>query len=235
VEAAPADVRFEDSAVFRGQSLSAQLDRVERVARITVSEAVTPLTRIVFGLDVERDRFESNETRNTNSYRVVGGVEFEPVALVSGRATVGYRKLKFLDDSIEGSRGVVAAVNIGYTMFPLTRIGINARRDAQYSYDVERPYYIQTGGTLVLTQGILDAWDVQLTGGRQNLGYADRFGRRGAGADTDRVTQLGVGLGYRFGNDMRVGLSFMNNRRTSPEPTRRYEGNQIGVSVTYGT
>lgn len=235
LDLARATTAFRDDETFRGRNLAEQLNRRERVGRLTLRHALTPLTRAVASVDAQSDRFDSITTRNSDSYRVTGGLELEPVALVSGTATVGYRKVRFLDPAVEDVSGLVAAVNVGYTIFALTRLGLTAARDTQYSYDPERPYYVQTGFNLVVTQRLLESWDVQATAARQRLRYSGRFGAGDDTSDPDRVTQYGIGLGYRLGRDTRVGVAFTRSRRLSPDPLRRYEGNQVGTSITYGS
>jgi hypothetical protein len=229
-----AHTEFKPDETFRGQNLAEQLNRNEDVARLSMRIALTPLTRAVAAVEAQRDRFDVNTIRDSDSYRVMAGLELEPVALVSGTATVGYRSMTFRDGSLAGERGLVTAVNVGYTIFALTRLGVSASRDTQYSYDPEHPYYVQSGGVLTLTQQLLSSWDLQLTGGLQNLHYADRLGVRVAGVGIDRVTQYGAGLGYHLGRDTRVGLTYTRNRRQSADPLRRYEGQQFGTSITYG-
>jgi hypothetical protein len=224
---------FTNESSFRGVVLSDELDRTESVARLSIRHALTPLTRATFAVDVQSDRFNETGTRDSDSYRVTAGVQFEPLALIAGGATFGYRRLRFLGGSLEGNAGFISAVNLTYTVFTSTRLTVLAARDAQYSYDPGHPYYVQTGGSALITQRIFGAWDVQLSGGRQTLAYRDSMGRRSETAETDRLVQHGFGVGYTFGKATRLGISISRSRRRSPDPVRRFEGNQIGTSVTY--
>jgi putative beta-barrel porin BBP2 len=235
LEASRRETAFADAASFRGVRLGEELNRTESLARITFKNAITPLTRVLTSVEVQADRFAGDDTRDADSYRVSAGLELEPVALVGGTATFGYRRLQFLDRQVEGIGGFVTSVNLTYTLSSFTRLGVQTSRDTQYSYDPERPYYIQTGIGGTLTQGIVGSWDVQLSGSRQTLGYRDALGRPTIEAGTDRVLQYGLSVGYRIGRDSRLALTAGRVERRSGDPLRRYSGNQIGTSITYGS
>lgn len=226
---------FDSEADFRGIRLSDQLNRTESIGRLSLKRSLTPLTRAVVAFEVQSDRFEEIRTRNSDSYRVTAGVEFEPVALISGGATFGYRSLRFLGGALEGSSGFVTGVNVTYTLATGTKLNISGVRDVSYSYDPAHPFYLLNGIGAKVTQRIFGPFDVQLIGGRQRLDYRDERGVRSQTAETDRVTQYGGGIGYNFGRAARFGITFTSSRRQSPDPQRRYNGNQIGTSVTYGT
>ena len=69
---------------------------------------LTPLTTV--GADVEQDRSEFVDAaeRNSDGFRVMSVVEFQPLAAVSGSAHVGVRRRTFVDGTIPPFEGLVA-------------------------------------------------------------------------------------------------------------------------------
>jgi hypothetical protein len=47
------------------------------------------------------------------------------------------------------------------------------------------------------------------------------------------VNSYGGGIGYRLGNDVRVGFNVDWQHRSSPVVNREYHGLKFGTSVTY--
>src|SRR6185503_18603711 len=84
--------RFNGDAEFLGASLAETLDRDSSGYTATGRHRLTPLTSIAVKYDRIEDRFPLAPVRDTDSYRVMPGVEFKPRALISGFAYVGYRR-----------------------------------------------------------------------------------------------------------------------------------------------
>ena len=105
----------------------------------------------------------------------------------------------------------------------------------QYSYEINQPYYLQTGAGGSITQQIFGPFDVMARGGAQRLAYRDRAGVFVATENrTDHVTTFGGGVGYHFGRDVRWGLNVDQYHRTSDLTARQYDALRYGTSVTYG-
>jgi hypothetical protein len=227
---------FAGDAVFLGTYLQQVLDRDVDTLGASARYRVTPLTTLVFQADAERDRFRYSPIRNSNSLRVMPGVEFSPFALVNGSAHIGYRKLNMLGPGVPDYTGVVASVELGYTVLGATRFGVSASRDVFYSYEIQQPYYLQTGLTLTATQHVAGPWDVQARWNGQRLEYRQvaTAGNATGSGRTDRVTFYGGGIGYRLGHTTRLGLNLDAYRRRSPLTTREYRGFKVGSSLTYG-
>jgi hypothetical protein len=106
----------------------------------------------------------------------------------------------------------------------------------QFSYDINQPYYIQTGMTLSITQRVYGPAAAVGRFGVQRLDYRDRAGAKPVAAGrTDYVRNYGVGIEYRLNRDLRVGFNFDQYRRTSAIDRRRYDGPRFGASVIYGS
>jgi hypothetical protein len=114
-------------------------------------------------------------------------------------------------------------------------LGLQIGREVQYSFDVNQPYYLQTGINGSIAQQIYGPLDVVARAGIQHLSYRDRAGATVAVADrADDVRTLGVGFGYHVGSELRIGFNVDRSRRDTDLVGHRYEGYRAGMSVTYG-
>src|SRR4029077_16081568 len=104
--------------------------------------------------------------------------------------------------------GTVASATLNYTLQSSTRFSATADRDLAYSFEPLLPYYVMTGYGLTIRRQIVGRTDI--TGGAQRQQYAYR-------ALAETQTPAGVGrvdvtktysasLGYRFGQDTRLGF-----------------------------
>jgi hypothetical protein len=226
---------FAGDAVFQGTYLQLVLDRDTDSLGGSLRYALTPLTTLVVRADRQQDRFRYSPIRNSDTLRVMPGVELSPFALISGNASVGYRQLNMLDPSIPDYRGVVANAGLAYTFRGVMRLELEARRDIDYSFDIQQPYYVLTGATLSVSQQVRGPWDVQGRLGRQQLRYISMAGVGPvAQGRIDHFTTYGGGVGYRIGRTMRLGVTVDKDRRQSPYSTRDYNALRIRTSVTYG-
>ena len=89
-----------------------------------------------------------------------GGVKFDPFALIKGSATFGYRDFKPLSPAVPGYQGSTVAVDLSYVALGSTKLAVTLTRDVQYSYDINQPYYLQTGATGSISQQIFGPVDV---------------------------------------------------------------------------
>jgi hypothetical protein len=226
-------VEFDDDALFLGSSLRAELNRTITNVEASLRHDLTPLTSVAVNVGVEQERFEFSPLRDADSARIGAAVYFDPFALISGSAQFGYRRFSPLDAGLPGYAGTYAAANLTYVALGSTRVGAQVSRDVQYSYDVVRPYYLQTGVETSLAQQVYGPVDVEGRFGYQRLSYRQRAGEE-ALERIDRVRSYGTGAGYRIGRDLRVGVNVDWSRRTSILDLRGYDGMRYGVTVVYG-
>jgi hypothetical protein len=193
--------------------------------------------------------------RDAHASQYAAGFRFDPSAILSGHALVGYRRFSPGDPFVPEYRGPTMSASLGYVARSSTRVTVDAGRDVEYSYDPLQPYYLMSGVTATFTQRLGGPVDVQARGGLRTLAYRQRTAISGglgtgsvvtgtaataatvvpeslAGRD-DRVTLAGVGLGYRIGLTTRVAVEFERQRRTSVVALRSYEGNRYGLSMTW--
>ena len=228
-------VRFDQSAVFRGSSLQEQLDRTATSATVTLRHELTPLTSITFSAGRSEDQFTAAASRNAISTDYAVGLTFDPAALIKGSATLGYTVYRPEAADLPDYRGTTAAAGLSYTPMGSTRFAGTIARGVEFSYDINQPYYLLTGGTASIAQQIFGPFDVVARAGAQRLKYQSRTGVIVADPDrTDRVRTYGLGVGIHMGPDLRLGFNIDKERRTSVLIEQQYNGLKYGSSITYG-
>ena len=227
------DYRFDGDEVFNGRPLNEELNRTLKAVEGSWRQRLTALTTWITRVSRETERFEFEDLRNADSFRLSSGFELGRFALIRGSAFVGFRSLSPADGgTIPEFTGVTADVDVSYTAPSQTRLGAAVERDIRYSYEERTPYYVQTGWTATLTQRITGRWDFQLSGGRDRLSYQAII--PAVDARTDFVGRFGGGIGYTLGEQTRVSFDVNSYHRSSVLPAREYGSMRAGVSVNYG-
>lgn len=222
---------------FGNAALAEVLNRQVEEARLALRVELTPLTTFAVRSAASRDRFEFTALRDTDSVSVLAGFELEPVALIAGAGFVGLKQFSALSPAVPDFRGVVADVDVSYTLREMTRFAVTVDRDVEYSLEPLQPYYISTSSGLRIVQAIGEAWDVTGRVGLAHLDYQNLLtADQPVISETrrDRVTSYGLGFGRRFGERVRLGLDVDRVQRESPLAGREYDGYRSGGSVTYG-
>jgi hypothetical protein len=226
---------FDSLATFEGVNLRVALNRMVADEAITVRHQITPLTAVTLDLGREQDRFELSPVRDSDSTNVTAGVKFDQFAIIKGGASLGYRNFRPLSPSVPAYTGLTAAADLAYVAFGTTRVGVQAVRDIQYSFEVAEPYYLLTGVSGSVAQQIFGPVDAVGRIGLQELNYRDSIGLTvAAPTRIDYVHMYGGGIGYHMGKDVRIGFNVDHVHRTSPVLFREYHGLRFGTSVTYG-
>lgn len=223
--------------------LADALNRDERASALEGRFVLTPLTSLVFETEYRQDRFERTTSRDTDTVLVEGGLEFKPLALISGRARVGFRHFAPREATMPEFRGLTSDVELSYLVRDLTRVTVTVARDLEYSFEPSEPYYVSTGTQVQVVQALGSSWDLVGRGGRTTLAY-ERITSSGVpggttaliagGARVDRILVGGGGVGRRLGTDIRVGIDVDRVARRSVVSSRSYAGIRVGGSVTYG-
>lgn len=228
-------IDYDKDAVFLGENLHDELNRTVTEGIVTFRHQVTPLTSLTLDVGKDQTRFQFSPLRDADSTEVAAGVKFDPVALLKGTATFGYRDFKPLAIDVPGYKGSMAAVDLTYIAQTSTKLSVKGKRDVQYSYDINQPYYLQTGANVELSQRLFGPVDVVGRGGIARLDYRVRAGAEVAVPNrTDTVQMYGGGVGYRVGKSLRVGFNADEQKRKSRVSLSQYEGLRFGTSVTYG-
>ena len=226
---------FDSVAVFEGINLRDALNRTVTTEAATVRQQITPLTAFTLDVGRSQDRFEFSPLRDSDSTSASLGVKFDRFAIVKGTASFGYRDFQPIAPSLPAYKGTIAAADLSYVAFGTTRIGVQAVRDVEYSFEINEPYYLLTGVSGSLTRRVSRPLDLVGRIGVQHLDYRDRIGVTVASPNrADVVRTYGGGIGYHMGNNVRIGFNVDQQHRASPVSNRDYHGLRFGTSVTYG-
>lgn len=221
-------------AAFLGNSLAVGLNRTSDSATLAYRQRLTVLTTFVLDVTAATERFDFSAERDTDSVSVLAGFDLNARALISGSVRVGAKKIDPIGGGFAPFKGLVTKALVGYSIRSATRLDLEVARETSFSYDLQYPFYLQTGATGTITQRINNSWDVQARVGRQNLAYEALIGTVGLlGSRVDYVDQRGGGVGYRLNRTTRIGLNLDWTKRSSPIQVRDYRAFRVGAAVTY--
>jgi len=227
-------VNFAGDAVFLGTNLRDELNRTETAAGISVRHQLTPLTTLTFNVAQEQDRFEFSSLRDSNSTSAGVTVSFDPHALIRGSASFGYMDFHPRSTGLPDYVGATAIGDLSYTLLGATRFSVRFKRDISYSYDINQPYYLETGVSGEIAQQIFGPFDLVGRAGTSTLAYRDRAGVFIADVNrVDYIHSYGGGIGYHLGRDIRIGFNIDQQHRISDALGHQYDGLRYGTSVTY--
>jgi len=226
-------VNFDETAQFLGANLQQELNRTVSAQAVTVRHELTPLTSVSVEAVKGQDRFEFSPVRDSDSSRINTSITFAPYALISGSAQFGYREFQPRDKEVPGYTGSTISVNLSHVVRGSTRLGLQVLRDIQYSFEINEPYFLQTGFTVSAAQQIFGPIDVEGRGGASALAYRARGGTEDP-TRTDHVRSVGGGVGYRLGQNLRIGFNVDHQKRTSDIVRLTYDGYRYGMAVGYG-
>jgi hypothetical protein len=219
-----------DTEKFRGVDLRQTFDGRRRSIDVGIGIALTPLTTFTLAVAREQQRFARSSDRDSNTWRVSPTLTFSPSGLLTGSATVGYRRFQTVSSSLPDFSGLVSLVNIGATIYTRHQVDARFSRDVQYSYDVAAAYYLTTGGTITWTYLLAGPIDVRGSAGRTLNDYTV------AGAlGHEQLTTYGVGVGYRFSTRARLGVNAEWTRRESAKSAdRAFRDHKLFAGLTWG-
>ena len=226
------DLEFEEGTSFEGVSLPRSFNSRVEAADVALDMPLTPLTTFRLVTSVQRDRFDLSPERDSDSFKVLPGLHFDPIALVDGSIALGYRRFDPISPSIPDYTGFILEGSLGYTLLERTRFEGWLNRDVQYSFEEFEPYYLSTGVRVRVRHQIAGQWDVEGSVGRERLGY-----RAIGGLDdprTDRADLFGAGVGYRIRENARIGFNWEYTERHSDRPERQYERSRLFATFTFG-
>ena len=226
---------FEDDEEFRGVNLADELNLRTHTLTFTTGVELTPLTTVSAYAEERRDRFTRSPDRDANSHRYGGNVTFNPLALISGQATLGIAAFRPLSDLEPDFTGLTAAVALTYSYQDQSRISGTFDRDLRHSFDEETPYYVGTGGRVTFTQRLFRNIDGQMMMGFDRIAYEARLDEpQLVENQTDRVRLAGGGIGIRLREDARLAMNYDHTVRRSDVPAREYTRGRLYATLHYG-
>ena len=246
------ETRFDADTEFDGISLQRTLNQQTTTLAVAGKHQFTPLTTFVVRYEQLRDEFEFSPVRDSESYRVMPGVEFKPRALISGKAYVGYRRFTPAErEVLPEFSGLVAQLGLSYTLLGSTTFGVSYARDLTYSYTELQPFFVNQSVGVSVRRAVGRRFDVLLSGDRHAYDYenllltpvlisVDAAGNFLSATFVevpqrrDITWNYSASLGYRIG-DGRVGFGVAYWQRESPTNAfRDYDNLRFGTTVTYG-
>lgn len=235
------DTRYAADAQFNNTYLARTLNRKTTGAQVTARHKLTPLTAIALRYENLHDRFSLSPPRDSDSYRIMPGVEFKPRALVKGQAYIGYRKFTpRAPEMLPEFSGLVADLGLSYTFLGSTSVGVGFRRDLTYSYEETQPFFIDNSPGVSIRRALGRRFDVLVSAERHKYEYRDlTSGLPATGVPpeprVDTTWNYSGSLGYRVGRDGRIGFGASYwQRESTTVRLRNYDGLRIGITATYG-
>jgi hypothetical protein len=217
--------------VFLGVDLARRLNRESTGGAVRFKYALTPLTRLIAEGTASRDRFTLSPDYDADNMGGRIGFEFEPDAVIKGRALVGFHRIEPVGNLAFGFEGVSAAVELGYVLLARTRFDLRVARDTSASIE-SQPYFLQTiyGGEVL--HNLVGPIDVIGRGSWETLDYPG-IPERFLPEDQLKVTRYGGGLAIRPGDHVRLTLNYEIIDRDAQQTDRTYDRRRLYTSVTY--
>lgn len=237
--------RYDATSEYDNTSLQRTLNRDTNGVTIKSLYRLTALTSIGARFDDLQDRFPMSPGRNSDSIRIMPGMEFKPRALISGTAYVGYRRFTPLDATVlPAFEGLVAQLGLSYTLLGATTFGVSYNRDLTYSYEELQPFFIDESVGASVRRALGRRFDALFSADRHAYDYQDMLKPApSSGSDVlaalpprvDTTWNYAGSLGYRLPRDGRigVGLSYWH-RDSSTRVFRAYDNLRIGTTMTFG-
>lgn len=226
-------VEYAGDETFRGISLADAFNGTGDAVIVGADLELTPLTTLSVHGERVQDRFDLSPERDADSYRLAVTATTNPLALVSGRASLGVRAFRPLGIHVPEFTGLTAAIAVGYSAGDSTRLNLTLDRDLRYSFDDLTPYYISTGGRLTVTEQLTGSFDAQAFGGIERIAYEARLDTLEPAA-SDQIRIVGGSVGYRLGDGARLAVNVDRATRSSPRDDRKYTRGRVYTSLSYG-
>lgn len=231
--------RYEADAFFDGTSLRQTLNRDTTGFRVVARHRMTPLTTVALRYEQMQDRFPFSASRDSDSFRVMPGVEFKARALINGSAYVGYRKFTpQVPAALPEFSGLVANLGLSYTLLGSTTIGVSARRDLTYSYEALEPFFVDNSTGVSVRRALGRRFDVLVSGDRHRYNYRDLLTQPASGLVVERIDttwNYSGSIGYRVRRDGRVGFGVSYfDRQSTTRNFRAYNGLRAGSVLSFG-
>jgi hypothetical protein len=232
LNATQGEVAYDPGAAFRGVDLRDSFNGRRRSIDAGIGVALTPLTTLTIAVAREFQTFERSPERNSNAWRVTPTFLFNSTGVLTGSASLGYRRFHTVSPALPDYSGLVSTASILATLYARNHLQAVFTRDVQYSYDLTTDYYISTGGTMTWTLDLAGPFDVRAMGGRTLMDYRTLGPQPG----TDTTTTYGGGVGFHVSSRARLGVNVDWSRRVSQRSTdRNFRNHRIFAGLNWGT
>jgi putative beta-barrel porin BBP2 len=234
---------IDDNQEFFGPDLRRNLTRDTYGGGALLSYALSPKTSFVVEADHQADRFELDDTRDTDSNRLGAGLLVTSTTYLSGRVIAGARSIRV--KSLPGEDRITPYANADLTWHfgPRTRLTAAYFRDVGFSAlsvaAGDLPTLTTEAYRVRLEKGLWRRLDLRLHAGLTQLRSdapvlieTPTEGPLSVRRD-DRAREAGADLGYAFWTRLRIGLAATYSERRSPIRDLGIEGLLLGATVIF--
>ena len=225
-------IDYAEDESFRGLKLANELNGHSDSYSYGVEVEATPLTTLTAHGEYLQERFTLSPDRDANSYAAGLTATLHPLALISGRATIGMRAFRPLSPLEHDFTGLTANVAVAYNFRDESRLELGVDRNLRHSLFEETPYYVSTGGRVAFTQRFTRVLDGQVVLAAERLAYETRTSE--PVSERDRLRTIGGGVGFQLRDGARLGINFDHTTRSSPVAVREFSRGRLYGTVTYG-
>jgi hypothetical protein len=225
--------RHGDGVLVRGVNLAETLDRDEESANLRFVHELSPLTSFFADGVIQRDSFIDSPALSNESREVNGGFLFAPDAVIRGRASLGYRQMRPRGPDAAAFDGLVASVDLSYSLLNRTTFTGRFVRGTNYSIEQE-PFYLSTLASLEVAHNLVGPVDLIARAVRENLDY-DALPLLSSVAGVDRATTVGGGVAVRVSSRSQVSVNYDETRRQSERLAEiDYNRQRLYTTISYG-
>lgn len=191
----------------------------------------TPFTSLTLSASYREDIFRFNRNRDSHSRIASAELRIAPEAIVSGFVNVGFNDFRPRAPEVRPYRGLIGMAAIVYPFLEIGRIGVEAVRRNEFSFEESDAYFIENSWTLSYTHRLFGEVDAQVRGTKSwfNYGFTETSPAR-----QDKLDVVGGSVGYNLRNRTRISMNYEVGRRRSAElPRRNYDRRRAFVSWTF--
>lgn len=219
-------MRYDADAQYQGASLEQNLNRNGTSVEGVVEVQATPLTSVMVSASRNWDRFINAPDRDGNGYRVLAGTQFEPRALVSGRALIGFMRYHTLATGRDFG-GPTYLVGLTTSRGPLL-VDLSGSRIVDFSFDPSRGFFISSNADAFMSLTLRSGWDLLGRGSWSTLSS-----REVAGGDTSRrIWNVRGALARRLVQSSQIGVEF---ERYTWAGEGGFSGLRMAAFLSYGS
>jgi hypothetical protein len=216
------------------------LDRNEYLAGGSVFWKFLPKTDLQVNYNYGRKDFETDTSRDVTRHLVLAGLRGDLTAKLSSTFRIGYEDRQPQQDTagVKGYRGLVGGGDWIYRPTDRLTITLTTDRSVQESFIANALYYVQTSGSLAVSQqfgpkltanvrvsGGQNAYPTKLSVDLNNPSSPARFRK-------DTIIGWGAGVGYDIQRWLRVGLDYFHTTRDSNFNSSDFKDDRIAATVT---
>ncbi len=222
-------MRFDPGQTFRAIDIAASLNRRSEALTGGFRYALTGLTTMSVDLSRVQELYASDARRNTDDQRLSATVFFAPDAVIRGRMTFGYHRLRANAPVGIPFRGFLADANVGYTFKESSRLNLRYSRDTSASFD--SPFNLQTQYGVDVVQDIVGVLKGTAAVSRQFIRHAENLFISQI-ARHERYDSYALGLQLLWSTSVKSTLAYEVSSRRSTIPIENFRRKRIVGSVS---